>query len=431
MGEHNLLEISLVILCALGGGIFLARLKHPPILGYILAGILLGPSCLSLISDREAVSTLAELGVLMLLFSIGLELSLRSFRVVWPLAVTAMALQLVGSIGFLWIFKSLLNWPTSYTILLASIFALSSTAVAIKMLDNIGELRTTTGKIVVAILIAQDLALIPLILLLRHWELSFISGSFWAKIILGLGLLFGIIKFFSQRQRWHIPWLTRIRAEDPDLIPLVSLAICFGMAALAGVLGLSAAYGAFLSGLILGNTTERKEIIVVTHPIQSILIMVFFLSIGLLLDVAFVFKNFFLIFFLLMTLTIVKTLLNVGVLRLLKQPWPRAFLSSIVLAHIGEFSFVLASVGIESGILDKSGQKLVVSVTVLSLVFSPFWLHGARRLQGLSPGLENFREILEYLYGDLWKSITNSSRIFLEKWKQFRLKITSSEKDNG
>ena len=259
MGDHQLTEIALVVLCALAGGLFLSRLKHPPILGYILAGVLLGPSCLAFISDRTAVSTLAELGVLMLLFSIGLEMSLRSFRVILPLAMTVMAFQLLGSLAILWGFHVVLHWSWAYTRLMASVFALSSTAVAVKMLESVQELRTKVGKIIVAILIAQDLALIPLILVLRNWDSPLDSPLLWWRVFLALSLLGVIIQVLSRR-RLNLPWLSKLTEGDSELLPLASLALCFAAAAAAGLLGLSAAYGAFLAGLILGNTRHRQEL---------------------------------------------------------------------------------------------------------------------------------------------------------------------------
>lgn len=421
MGGHGLTEIAIVVVFALIGGLALTRIKQPPILGYILAGVILGPSCFSLVSDRESVTALAELGVLMLLFSIGMELSLRSFRVIWPLAVSTVALQLGASIGIFYGCHSLFGWDLASSLFFACVFALSSTAVAVKMLESIGELRSTSGKVIVAILIGQDLALIPMILLMRSVHDSFTSASFWMKIIVSIGLLGFIIHYLGRRRRIHLPLSKFLTAGDGELLPLASLTLCFACAGLSGLLGLSAAYGAFLAGLILGNTSERKEMIKATHPIQSILIMVFFLSVGLLLDLGYVWDHFFKIFGLLALATVGKTLLNVFILHLLKQPWHRAFLASLVLSQIGEFSFVLVSVGLDSHLIDADGQKLVIAVTVLSLFLSPFWVESARRLHNLNPeSISGMNQLMRMLYSREWQSFKRLSDRIFAKAKAWR-----------
>jgi monovalent cation:H+ antiporter-2, CPA2 family len=382
MHEINLTEIAVVIMVALLGGIGLSRLRQPPVLGYILTGVLLGPSGLALIASRDQVGVLAELGVLLLLFVIGMELSLRNFKRVWVVATICTICQVCLSLLVTLSLSYFFGWSSGLSMLLGFVAALSSTAVVFKMMESIGEVKTETGQFTVGILIAQDLAVIPMILILRNTGQSWLSFTLVAKLVASIGLIVALISYLSQRQRVRVP-LAQIVAGEKDLTPLASLAFCFAAAAVSGYIGLSAPYGAFLAGLVLGNTHERIVLIDSTKPIQSILLMAFFLSIGLLLDLQFIWEHLGVVLALLLIVTIGKTALNIGILRMLKMPWSQAFCIGVMLAQLGEFAFLMATIGFESGIINEFGQRLIIGLTALSLAFSPFWMIIARRLRDL------------------------------------------------
>jgi len=377
--DIQLTEITLVIVAALAGGLGLARLKQPPILGYILAGILLGPSGMGLIQSREQVGLLAELGVLLLLFVVGMDLSLRTFKKVWVVSTLCTVLQISASIIITGFLAKLFGWSFGLSLLLGFVLSLSSTAVVVKMLESIGEMRTETGQMAIGVLMAQDLAIVPMILILRNLEKPWYDPSLIFKIVLSIGLIAGLIVYLSRKQRVRLP-LTKIIAGDKDLTPLASLTFCFAAAAISGLIGLSAAYGAFLAGLVLGNTHERLIMLETTKPIQSILMMAFFLSIGLLLDTSFIWDHLGTVLLLLLVLTIGKTAINISILHLLKLPWSQSFIIGVVLAQLGEFAFLLSTVGHETHIINDFGEKLIIALTVLSLALSPLWLTIARRL---------------------------------------------------
>ena len=161
LSNDELLPLAIVVLVALSCGILLTRLKQPAVVGYIFAGFVLGPSRFELVENEESIGLLAELGMLLLLYVIGIERSLRAFRRIWKIAVGTVLLQTLGAMLMVWLIGVQLNWPVTAVMLLAFVLALSSTAVAVKMLEDIDELRTRTGRITVGILIAQDLAVIP------------------------------------------------------------------------------------------------------------------------------------------------------------------------------------------------------------------------------------------------------------------------------
>ncbi|MDP4725574.1 MAG: cation:proton antiporter [Alphaproteobacteria bacterium] len=379
----GLTQIAIVVAAALAGGLTLARLKQPPILGYILTGVLLGPSAFELISNRGSVEILAELGVLLLLFVVGMELNLRSFKKVWKTATFCTLAQIIISSSIAVLLSLYYGWTPALSMLIGFIATLSSTAVVVKMMESMGEMKTDTGQLIIGILIAQDLAIAPMILIIRNFNHSWFSIDIFLKLLVSIGLIIGIITYLSRRQRVRIP-LAKIVAGEKELTALASLAFCFIAAAIAGQTGLSAPYGAFLAGLILGNTHERLVLIETTKPIQSILIMCFFLSIGLLLDVKFMWTHINIVLGLLLIVTVGKTLLNVIILHCLKLPWSQAFMVSAIIAQLGEFAFLLSTVAYEANVINSFGENLIISLTVLSLAISPLWFIFARYLKNVA-----------------------------------------------
>ncbi len=402
----QLTEFAIVALVALTCGILLARLRQPPVVGYILAGVILGPSVLGLVANREGVALLAELGVLMLLFVVGMELSLANFKQVWKAALIATAAQIAAALAAMWLMGALLGWPLQLSILLGFALSLSSTAVVVKMLEEIGDSRDRIGETVVGILIAQDLAVVPMII-----AVDAMGGEtpnpfrLGVVVIAALGMV-GAIVYLSGR-RINLPF-TRVIEGSSDLTPLTALVFCFVAASVTGLIGLSPAYGAFLAGLVLGNSSVRRLMIRHTEPIQSVLLMVFFLSIGLLLDLQFILDNLGTVLVLLLLIAIAKTALNAAILKFLGQSWPNAFLTGTLLAQVGEFSFLLAAIGQSAGTIDVYNYKLVVCMTALSLALSPFWLLSARRLQRIALlGVTSSRETLRILYGSETRQVAD------------------------
>lgn len=377
----ELTGIAIVASAAMVCGALFSRLRQPPLVGYILAGILLGPTAMGVVEDREQIALLAELGVLILLFIIGLELSLRAFKLVWRQSLGTMAFQVIGTVAIAFLVKLGLGWSVGQALLVGFVLALSSTAVAIKILEDIGELRTEIGRIAIGVLIAQDLAVVPMMLVIGSMGESDVSiVRSIVAVIAAVGILAAVIVVLGQRRKFRLPFIDTIEG-DIDLTTMAALGICFSAAAASGLLGLSPAYGAFLGGLIVGNTADRARMIRATQPIQAVLIMVFFVSIGLLIDIGFIWANLWLVLLLVLIVTLVKTAMNIGIIRFFGAPWKTAFLAGTVMGQIGEFSFVLAAAGLSVGLIGDEDNRLLVSLIALSLAVSPLWLVTARRLE--------------------------------------------------
>lgn len=381
--DPNLTAIAIVFSVALLCGLLLMRFKQPAIIGYIVAGVILGPSGFQIIEETEAAKTLAELGVLLLLFLIGMELSLRAFKTVYKLASVIVLVQVVFSILVTSIIGIAMSWDWQQGILLGFVLAVSSTAVTVKVLADRGELRTHFGRITVGILIAQDLAVVAMLLVIEalnpneQFDLWIIPKTIGAIIF-----VITIVRFLSKRERIRLPLaLRQAFGADREVVPIAALAFCGVCATTSGLIGLSTAFGSFLAGLIVGNSSERQIVLRSTRPIQSVLLVVFFLSVGLLIDVGFFFENLGTLIVVFILATIAKGLINIIAVRIAGQPWEQSVLVGVTLGQIGEFAFVIASVGFTVNAIDSEGYKIAVAVIALSLMLGPAWVVLERRLR--------------------------------------------------
>jgi K+:H+ antiporter len=385
MVEHiHLIPVALLLVGAVAGGLLLAGLRQPPLVGYIIAGAVLGPSGLGLITDRATIEVFAELGVLVLLFVVGTHLSLRAFTNIYKVAIGAAGLQIMVSVAVMLMLAHLLDWQVERAILYGFVLAMSSTAVGINILKDIGELRNEAGRCAVGVLIAQDLAVAPMLIIVVG--MSSPGGvsvtSVLLKIALAVVALIALIWFLSRRQHIHLPF-RRLWLRYLDLAPIGALALCVIGAALSSALELSAGLGAFLAGLYVGNTTERAVMVRAMDPIQSLLLMMFFLSVGLLVDPAFVWSNLGTVLLLISLVFLLNSVINVLALRAVGVSWRVTVLAGFALAQVGEFAFVLSETGVSRGLIGEEAERVVVAVIALTMIMSPMWLELARRLHEL------------------------------------------------
>lgn len=393
-GTGDLTGLALVMGAALLCGLGMRRLGQPPIVGYILAGVLLGPAGFGLVADRETIGFLAELGVLLLLFLVAMEMSLYAFREVWRVSAGATVLQIAAGVLLMVPFALLGGLAWGEAAVLGFVVALSSTAVVIKLLEQTNILRQPVGQLVIGVLIAQDLAVVPLLIAVTLLGPGTFSAWTAVKFVAALGGVAALVWFLARRKRLVLP-LTH-EGTPPELVALGGLAFCFGGAALTGLIGLTPALGAFLAGLVIGNSTARHPMIVSTRPIQGVLMMVFFLSVGLLIDFNFLADHWSALILLLLAVTVIKTALNIGILALLREPWPHAFIAGVLLAQIGEFSLVIAGAAERSKIISTGLAQTIVAVIAFSLLLSPLWLIATRRLlRVVIMGMTSLHDTLE------------------------------------
>jgi monovalent cation:H+ antiporter-2, CPA2 family len=368
-----LVALAAVVAIAAACGLLAGRLRQPPVVGYIAAGVLLGPSVLGLLEDRASIRFAAELGVLALLFVAGMRLNFQAFRDIYRKAVAVVVVQIGASVVLLVLVAPLFDWSIELAVFLGFVISLSSTAIGLRMLEETGELETPIGRLAVGILIAQDLAIVPILIATNALLAADTPGiAHLLGIVAAILLVSMLVWHLSRHDELPLPFATFLR-KHRDLAAVFALMCCFVAAAGSGALGLSTAFGAFLAGFYLGNTADRELLTRTAEPIEGALVMIFFLSIGLLLDPGFVWERLAPVLFLLAAVFLTNSLVNVVALRLAGVQWDHAVPAGFALGQIGEFSFVLAAIGLAYGLIDEAERDLVISVIALGFVVSPFW----------------------------------------------------------
>jgi CPA2 family monovalent cation:H+ antiporter-2 len=396
---QGLISIAIVVAVAAILGLGFLRLRQPPLVGFILAGVALGPTGFGFISNSANVTLLAEMGVVVLLFFIGMELSIKAF----VLSLRQALLVAGGQVGAAIVAAALIALMTGASaaegLILGFVIAMSSTVVAMKMLEDMGELRSETGRIAVGVLIAQDIAVVPMLILVSSLggeELHI--GTIAIKMVIAIAMLAALLWWFGRNGKLKVPYSEAVE-DKVEILALGALAVCFGAAAISGLAGMSPAYGAFLSGIVIGNSTLRSRVIPVIEPIQSVLLVVFFLSIGLLIDLTFIGENFWAVLGAALIVIAAKTVLNIFLLRKTGSSPQIALVAGLSMAQIGEFSFVLAAAGLGAGVLQLDTYKVAIAVTAVSLLVSPLWVSMMHRLENIaSEHLLTYRKAFAVAY---------------------------------
>lgn len=412
--EYVFAHLTIIILVAAISGTLLAKLNQPIMVGYILAGIMFGPSGFSFISSQDQIQFYSELGILLLLFVIGMELNIRSFLRMWKIPTLFTVIQVVVNAALAISISVFFDLPLYVSLLFAFIVSLSSTAAIVKVLEYIGELRTDVGHISIGILVAQDIAIVPMMLIIK--ECGSFDSSVIVDLIVAIGLVVLLIRYLGKKDKIILP--TKSLLNNSDLTPVVTLALCFAAASVVVFFGLSEAYGAFLAGLFIGNTQERQNILDSVKPIQNVLLMAFFLSVGLMFDLNFLAENWPVIFLVLFGITVWKIFFNSLVLSFFSIELAKATSIGIILAQLGEFSLILANVATQSQIIGEYGQKLIICITALSLSVSPIFIALSNRTKDLSfVGDNSLSSILKVLFS---KSFSKNVKTLSLEYKRMK-----------
>ena len=354
-------------------GLLLRSLKQPHVVGYLVAGVILGPHGMALVQDEATLSRLGAIGVVLLLFFIGMEASPRKLIENWKVAVLGTLLQIVVSIGCVWPLGLFLDWPVERIILIGFVISLSNTAVVLKLLKDWKEFDTKVGQNVLAILLAQDLAVVPMLIILAMFgDSSAEHGNVFLQIG-GAVLIAVIVGYIAVKNTIHLP-LSRILGEDLEMHVFAALAICLGLSLLTGLAGLSTALGAFVAGMLIGAAKETRWVHHSLEPFRILFVALFFVSIGMLVDLGFLLSHWYQVSALIFLVLITNTFINGMILRMLGDNWRDSIYAGTLLSQIGEFSFVLAAVGIQAKIISGYGYQMTVVVIAMSLLLSPAWI---------------------------------------------------------
>jgi len=378
------LDPSLPILVAILGviftiGLFLHFFKLPQVIGYILAGVAIGPFGLQIFTDIDLISRIGSFGVVLLLFFVGMEVAPKQLLTGWRIAVIGTLIQVVLSILLILPLGLFLEWSLQRVVLLGFVVSLSSTTVIIKLLSDSGELNQKSGQDILGILLVQDLIIIPMLIIIGLFggttpSLEELSMQVLTAIVIVLTLVWALAK-----ENFHLPF-SHLLKSDKELQVFSALLICLGLSLLTGLANLSTALGAFAAGILVTAAKETHWVHHSLDPFRVIFVALFFVSVGLLVDVSFVETHLIQVLLLVLIVLVSNTFLNGLILKLLGYRWRESLYAGAILAQIGEFSFVLAAVGFSSNIITETAYQYTIAVIAISLLVSPFWIKLARRI---------------------------------------------------
>lgn len=372
------------------------RLKLPTILGFLITGIIAGPHGLSLVDASHEVEILSEIGIILLLFIIGLEFSLKSLAAIKNAVFIGGSVQVLGTIGIATLISNFLGYSIGTSIFLGFLFSLSSTAIVLKVLQEQNAINSPHGKIILAILIFQDIIVVPMMLLTPIMAGQSDNITLTLLTLLLKAVL--VVVFVIVSARYIVPKLLYevAKTKSSELFILTIVVTCFSVAWLSSSLGLSLALGAFMAGLIISESEYSHQATSNILPFREIFTSFFFVSIGMLMDVFFLFDHLLIIIGLALLVVVVKALVAILATVVLRYPPRVAFMVGFAIFQVGEFAFILSKVGIQYGLVTEELNQYFLSISILTMGITPFILANADRLTGLivksplSKGLAKF-----------------------------------------
>lgn len=394
-------DLLIILLVSVPVAFLCLRLKLPLLVGLMLTGISIGPYGFGLVKELEAIELLAEIGVMLLLFTIGLEFSLARIREMKRLVVIGGGLQVVITIiavaGGAWLFGR----GISHAVFFGFLVALSSTAIVLKTYVERNEVDAPHGRAAVGILLFQDISIVFMLLMvpLLGGEdiVSFtaivldLGGSLLALALIVLGAWFFVPRFLKQI----------VRLRSPEVLLLTVVLMCLGISAVTSHFGLSLALGAFIAGMVLADSDYSHQVLADVLPFRDVFNSLFFVSIGMLLSLGALWTNAGTVTLLVFLLILGKALIVWAIVRILGFPQRVSTLAALGLAQIGEFSFVLAKAGRGANLLPDADYQSFLAASIISMIATPFLINSAPRISyfvqnvfsdGKSHGVENTEE---------------------------------------
>lgn len=384
--------INIIALMALS--VFLVwcfkRAGLPAILAYLLVGVMAGPEVLSLYSDPDQMHFLAEVGIVFLLFSLGLEFSLPKLIAMRNLVFGVGAGQMLLTTAMFAGIALLLGQSTSTSIIIGGMVALSSTAIVIKQIEDAGRLNTPRSQMAVSILLFQDLAVVPFLIAI---PLLAASSEQSVGIALLMALLKGVVVvvLLLSVGRWLLPRIFNevARTRTDELFVLTTILVALLAAWITYAFGLSMALGAFLAGMMLSESQYRHQLEADIRPFRDILMGLFFITVGMKLELSVLFFEFHWVMLGLIVIVVLKTVV-VGISAIIfKQNRQDAWAAGMKLAQMGEFSFVIAALAVQNQVISSQQSSMIISIGLLSMVMTPWLINASGKFaQWIAPNKE-------------------------------------------
>ena len=364
-------DIVIILLVSIPIIFIFKKLNLPSIIGFLIAGMIIGPYGFQLISEIEQVEVMAEIGVMLLLFTIGLEVSFSRLMEMKKYLLAAGGLQVLLTIIISGAIFLLFNIPVNKSIYYGMLVSLSSTAIVLKILSDKGELEAPHGRLGLSILIFQDLAIVPMFLLLPILAATSFSNP--VSILLQLIYAFGSVAVILFVARLIMPkilfQLAKLRMREAFTVGILLLLL--GTAYLTYSIGLSFALGAFIAGIILSETELSHQVVAEILPLKDAFNSIFFVSIGLLLDIQFVLVHPVILTLIVIGIIILKSVIIIGIIKFLRFPLRVAVITGLGLAQVGEFSFVLAQAGLGFNLIPAYFYNGFLAVSIFTMLLTP------------------------------------------------------------
>jgi len=366
------LDLIIILAAAIAGGMLARRARLPVLLGYLVGGIIVGPYGFGLVKDLETVRALANIGVILLLFTLGLEFSFKELMRIGRIAIFGGIVQILLTAAVGLALGRLFGWAVLEMVFFGFLIALSSTMIVLKTLMERGELDSGHGRILIGILLVQDMSIVPLMIILPAmggggealW-LSLGLATVKAVIFIGVMLVLGI---------WVLPWLLgRVaRERSGELFLLTVVTLCLAAAFGTFFFGLSAAFGAFVAGLLISQSAFARQALANVIPLRDTFVAIFFISLGMLADPRFVVENVAVIVIVVAVIIVAKFIICFLIPWFSGYSFKTALFVGAGLMQIGEFSFVLAGMGLGSGVISPYLYFLTVDSAIITMLLTPF-----------------------------------------------------------
>ncbi|PKD16785.1 potassium transporter KefB [Salegentibacter salinarum] len=356
------------------------KIKVPSILGFLLAGIIAGPHAFNLISSSHEVELLSEIGIIFLLFVIGIELSIKELISMKNTVLIGGGLQVGGTILFTTIVAYFFGLPLNSAIFLGFLFSLSSTAIVLKLIQERGEITAPHGRVALGILIFQDIIVVPMMLLTPI--LAGDGGDLLTTLLILIIKIVGVGLVIYLLARYIVPRIFSmvVKTKSKELFILTTVVFCFAIAWLTSSVGLSLALGAFFAGLIISESEYSHQATVNVLPFREIFISFFFISVGSLLNLEFFINNILMILLLVIGVVFLKMLVVGATVMLLKYPPRTVLLSLFSLFQVGEFSLLLSGVGLDNNIIPDSIYQYFLAISIITMGLTPFLIAAAPKI---------------------------------------------------
>jgi CPA2 family monovalent cation:H+ antiporter-2 len=373
-------DLLLLLLASVPIAFIFHRLRLPTIVGFMITGVLIGPYGLGLIKDAQAIEVLAEIGIVLLLFTIGLEFSLRRILDMKRLVLLGGGLQVILTTLLVTGLAYLLGRPINQAVFFGFLFALSSTAIVLKSYIDRAEIDAPHGRAGVGILLFQDLSIVPMMLMIPI--LSGREGTSAGRIALTIGMAVAAIAIIIFTARTVVPYLLYhvVRLRSPEVFIISVVLLSLGTSWLTSQFGLSLALGAFIAGMVLSESEYSHQIVADILPFRDVFNSLFFISIGMLLSLSALGTDLFTVLVWVGALTLGKALIVLAAVRLLGYSLRVSTMTAIGLAQVGEFSFILAKAGLPEGLLSSVDYQRFLAASILSMIAAPFLIKAAPRL---------------------------------------------------